>query len=144
VLWKDLSRDSKSILEWLENPVTGEKLNLVVEKDKDWEITCPDGNISVPVTSEIFNEIKEYVMENDDITLVSKTIKMLEFKIKDRIIYLDDIITTRSLVIDGGRELKVGQEIELYELAGGHVVAKVISVTKFSCYAQTIRHEPSL
>jgi len=48
--------------------VTDKKLTLIVEKNKVW--TRNFTNINIMVTDDIFNEIRQYVNQKDDIIMV--------------------------------------------------------------------------
>ena len=80
LIWKNMSNESTSILEWLESPVTDKKLTLKVEKNQVW--TREWGNINILVTEDIFNEIKQYVNQEDDIIMVEDSGDKLVFKLK--------------------------------------------------------------
>jgi len=80
LIWKNMSNESTSILEWLESPVTDKKLTLIVKKNQVW--TREWGNINIMVTEDIFNEIKQYVNQKDDIIMVEDSGDKLIFKLK--------------------------------------------------------------
>jgi len=80
LIWKNMSNESTSILEWLESPMTDKKLTLTVEKNKIW--TRNWTNINILVTEEIFNEIRQYVNQEDDIIMVEDSGDKLIFKLK--------------------------------------------------------------
>ena len=65
LVWKNMSNESTSILEWLESPVTDKKLTLTVKKNQMWVREL--GNINIMVTENVFNEIKKYINQEDDI-----------------------------------------------------------------------------
>jgi len=74
-----MSNESRSILEWLVSPMTDKKLTLTVEKNKVW--TRNFTNINIMVTEEIFNEIKQYINQEDDIVMVEDSGDKLIFKL---------------------------------------------------------------
>jgi len=80
LIWKNMSNESTSILEWLESPVTDKKLTLTIEKNKVW--TRGWGNINIMVTEDIFDEIKQYVNQEDDIIMVEDSGDKLIFRLK--------------------------------------------------------------
>ena len=80
LIWKDMSNESTSILEWLESPITDKKLTLTVKKNQMWSKEW--GNINIMVTEEIFNEIRQYVNQEDDIVMVEDSGDKLIFKLK--------------------------------------------------------------
>ena len=79
LVWKNMSEESRSILEWLENPVTDKKLILTVKKNQMWSREW--GNINIMVTEDIFNEIKQYINQKDDIIMVEDSGDKLIFKL---------------------------------------------------------------
>jgi len=80
LVWKNMSEESRSILEWLENPVTDKKLILTVKKNQMWSREW--GNINIMVTEDIFNEIKQYINQKDDIIMVEDSGDKLIFRLK--------------------------------------------------------------
>ena len=80
LIWKNMSEESTSILEWLESPVTDKKLTLTVKKNQMWSKEW--GNINIMVTEEIFNEIRQYVNQEDDIIMVEDSGDKLIFRLK--------------------------------------------------------------
>lgn len=80
LVWKNMSEESTSILEWLESPVTDKKLTLTVKKNQVWSREW--GNINIMVTEDIFNEIKQYVNQEDDIMMIDDSGDKLIFKLK--------------------------------------------------------------
>jgi len=80
LVWKNMSEESTSILEWFESPVTNKKLTLTVEKNKVW--TRNWTKINIMVTEDIFDEIKQYVNQEDDIVMVEDSGDKLIFKLK--------------------------------------------------------------
>lgn len=78
LVWKDMSEESTSILEWLESPITDKKLTLTVKKNQMWEWR----SVNIMVTEEIFNEIRQYVNQEYDITMVEDSGDKLIFRLK--------------------------------------------------------------
>ena len=60
--------------------MTDKKLTLTVEKNKIW--TRNWTNINILVTEEIFNEIRQYVNQEDDIMMVEDSGDRLVFRLK--------------------------------------------------------------
>jgi len=79
LIWKNMSNESTSILEWLESPLTDKKLTLTVEKNKVW--TRNFTNINIMVTEDVFDEIRQYVNQEDDIIMVEDSGDKLIFKL---------------------------------------------------------------
>jgi len=80
LIWKNMSNESTSILEWLESPVTDKKLTLTVKKNQMWSREW--GNINIMVTESVFDEIKQYVNQEDDIIMVEDSGDKLIFRLK--------------------------------------------------------------
>ena len=80
LIWKNMSNESKSILEWLESPVTDKKLTLTVEKNQVWSVMW--SNINIMVTEDIFNEIKQYVNQKDNVIMIEDSGDRLVFRLK--------------------------------------------------------------
>jgi len=80
LIWKNMTNESTSILEWLESPLTNNKLTLTVEKNRTW--TRNWTNINIMVTDDIFNEIRQYVNQEDDIMMVEDSGDRLVFRLK--------------------------------------------------------------
>ena len=70
-----MSNESRSILEWLVSPMTDKKLTLTVEKNKVW--TRNFTNINIMVTEDVFDEIKQYVNQEDDIMVEDSGDKLI-------------------------------------------------------------------
>jgi len=62
------------------SPVTNKKLTLTVEKNQVW--TRNWTKINIMVTEDIFNEIKQYVNQEDDIIMVEDSGDKLIFRLK--------------------------------------------------------------
>ena len=80
LVWKNMSNESTSILEWLESPVTDKKLTLTVKRNQMW--TREWGNINIMVTESVFNEIRQYINQEDDIMMIEDSGDKLIFKLK--------------------------------------------------------------
>jgi len=80
LIWKDMSNESTSILEWLESPVTDKKLTLTVKKNQMWSREW--GNINIMATEDILDEIRQYVNQEDDIIMVEDNGDKLIFRLK--------------------------------------------------------------
>ncbi|MGF7033494.1 hypothetical protein J2T17_004442 [Paenibacillus mucilaginosus] len=60
--WEDLSKEAKSILEWVVHVWTGEPQELIIEKGKDFVQPLKfNGDVVVPVTATLFEEIKSWL-----------------------------------------------------------------------------------
>lgn len=65
--WKDLSKEAKSILEWVEHVWTGQRQTLEIEKGKTWvQPVKYVGDVVVPVTVELFEEISKWLPFSPD------------------------------------------------------------------------------
>lgn len=67
--WKDLSNKAKSIIEWIENPWTGDGLTVEIKLNKEFVFPHTFGDMpkSVMVTKELYNEVLRFVTEDDNI-----------------------------------------------------------------------------
>ena len=83
--WKDLSIYAKSIIEWVESPITDKKLEITVDKNKMWFMKCPawSGDVSINITDSIFNEIKDYISYGKDIKVIESSEERLIFTLAD-------------------------------------------------------------
>lgn len=72
MLWKDLSVEAQSILEWQEHVLTGRPQKLVIEKGKEFFQRCPafKGDVRVQVTDEVFEEIKTWLPHDSNIIYI--------------------------------------------------------------------------
>jgi len=78
--WNDLSNEAKSIIEWIENPYTRERLTIEIKLNK--EFIFPASSESVMVTKNIYDEVLQFV--TDDANLQCQQFAdSLIFKIKD-------------------------------------------------------------
>ncbi|GAA4879777.1 hypothetical protein GCM10023310_69940 [Paenibacillus vulneris] len=65
--WADLSNEAKSILEWVEHVWTGKRQVLTIERGKLWvQPVKYVGDVKVPVTDELFDEIKRWLPYSKD------------------------------------------------------------------------------
>ncbi|WP_143322938.1 hypothetical protein [Clostridium sp. HBUAS56010] len=67
--WNELSNRAKSIIEWVEDPRTGNRPTVEVKLDKEFIFpqSIDDLPKSVMVTSELYNEVLRFVTEDDNI-----------------------------------------------------------------------------
>lgn len=67
MLWADLSKDAKSILEWVEHVWTGKRQTLVIERGTRWHQPVKyAGDVNVDVTDGLFEEIKSWLPFSND------------------------------------------------------------------------------
>jgi len=87
MLWKNLSIQAKSILEWVENPLTNKRMTITVERNKIWFMKCPvwSGDVRVNVTDSIFSEIKDYINSDKNIKVIENGKNKLVFTLVDGI-----------------------------------------------------------
>lgn len=78
--WKQLSNEAKNVIEWLESPFTGRYNKIEIEVGKPFTAT----QTNVLITQKLFNEITEYVMQDENIKVNSQEIgNKLSFKFSD-------------------------------------------------------------
>ena len=58
MLWKELSRDAKNVIEWVEDPYTGKKKEITI---KIGEVFSPMSDIKIFITEELFEEITKFI-----------------------------------------------------------------------------------
>jgi len=75
-----MSNESTSILEWLESPVTDKKLTLTVKKNQ--VLSREFTKINIMVTEDVFDEIRQYVNQEDDIVMIEDSGDKLIFRLK--------------------------------------------------------------
>lgn len=63
--WKNLSNEAKSVIEWIENPFTGERETIEIKIGEVFQRKFPSVNILV--TKELYQEILRFVTEDDNI-----------------------------------------------------------------------------
>jgi hypothetical protein len=81
--WSELSHEAQSILEWQEHVLTGKPQTLLIERGKVFFQRCPafNGDVSVLVTDELFEEIEKWLPHDESITyMVDGDIITTEFK----------------------------------------------------------------
>jgi hypothetical protein len=85
MLWKDLSIEAKSIIEWVESPISNKRLTLTVEKNKEWFMPCRywSGDVRVNVTDSIFKEVKDWINYDKDIKIIENGEEKLVFTLVD-------------------------------------------------------------
>lgn len=75
--WKDLSNEAKSVIEWVENPLTNRKENIEIQVGVNFKRTAPayseefDGKVDIPMTMKLFSEIIKYVASDDNLETIS-------------------------------------------------------------------------
>ena len=88
MMWKDLSNEAKSVIEWVENPYTNRKEIIIIEiGDHFIKENLPvyhgeHDKVDIFITEELYNEILEYVTHDDNIDCALSKNRLI-FKLKD-------------------------------------------------------------
>lgn len=89
--WKNLSEEAKSVIEWVVSPITNFRQTIEIKIGETFHRECPKfcgdygdpiGNIDIPITRELFQEILRYVTESEDIQCNQYTDGLI-FRLKD-------------------------------------------------------------
>ena len=74
---KDLSKEAKSVIEWVENPFTNEKEDIEIQvgvnfqKEVSMYSEGNNGKVDIPMTMKLFSEIIKYVAGDNNLETVS-------------------------------------------------------------------------
>lgn len=89
--WTDLSDEAKGVIEWVVSPITNFKKTIEIKIGETFHRECPKfcgdygepiGNIDIPITKELFQEILKYVKQTEDMQYEEKTDRLI-FRLKD-------------------------------------------------------------
>lgn len=89
--WTDLSDEAKSVIEWVVSPITNFKKTIEIKIGETFHRECPKfcgdygepiGNIDIPITRELFQEILRYVKQSEDMQYEQQENKLI-FRLKD-------------------------------------------------------------
>lgn len=83
IRWNNLSDEAKSIIEWIENPFTGEKEIVEIKIGKVFQRKCPkcmnnskQPDVNILITEELYQEVLEFVIYSGELP---QTIKVCGF-----------------------------------------------------------------
>lgn len=79
MIWRDLSNEAKSVIEWVENPYTNRREIINIEIGGYFN---PIREVNIQITEELFNEILSWVQFDKEITYELDDSR-LAFKLSD-------------------------------------------------------------
>lgn len=91
MLWKELSNEAKSVIEWVEDPFTNKRTTIEIKIGERFQrkppIYCGDfsgeeQNVDILITKEIYQEILQFVAEDKELQYEQFTDSLI-FKIRD-------------------------------------------------------------
>lgn len=91
MLWKELSNEAKSIIEWIEDPFTNRRTTIEIKIGERFQRKCPmycgdfsgeEQNMDILITRELYQEILRFVSEDKELQYEQFTDSLI-FKIKD-------------------------------------------------------------
>lgn len=67
--WSELSNEAKSVIEWVEDPRTGDKPTIEIKINKEFVFpyTFDDMPKSVMITKDLYDEVLRFVTEDDNL-----------------------------------------------------------------------------
>lgn len=82
--WNSLSRDAKGIIEWIEDPYSGRRMELEIILGTYFEPVSLYGTkpTKIMVTNEVYQEVLKFVSEDEDLEY-KQTSDGMVFKIKE-------------------------------------------------------------
>lgn len=91
MLWKELSNEAKSVIEWVEDPFTNKRTTIEIKIGERFQrkppIYCGDfsgeeQNVDILITKEIYQEILQFVTEDKELQYEQFTDSLI-FKIRE-------------------------------------------------------------
>lgn len=88
--WNELSNEAKSIIEWVENPFTGNKEDIEIQVGTNFKRKVPayagepSREVDIPITMKLFSEIIKFVSEDNNLETVSFDAEINKFVFKMR------------------------------------------------------------
>ena len=83
MVWKDLSNDAKSVIEWIENPFTGERETIAIGVGMIFSMNYKGiQKTSITISETLYEEIKAYVMDDEDLEYEEKD-GIFSFRVKE-------------------------------------------------------------
>lgn len=89
--WVDLTDEAKGVIEWVVSPITNFRQTIEIKIGETFHRKCPKfcgdhgepiGDINIPITKELFQEILKYVKQTEDMQYEEKTDRLI-FRLKD-------------------------------------------------------------
>lgn len=91
MLWKELTDEAKSVIEWVEDPFTNKRTTIDIKIGERFQRKCPmycgdfsgkEQNVDILITKEIYQEILQFVTEDKELQCEQFTDSLI-FRIKD-------------------------------------------------------------
>lgn len=91
MLWKEISNEAKSVIEWVEDPFTNRRTTIEIKIGERFQRKCPmycgdfsgeKQNVDILITQELYWEILRFVTEDNELQC-EQFIDSLIFKIRD-------------------------------------------------------------
>lgn len=91
MLWKELSNEAKSVIEWVEDPFTNKRTTIEIKIGERFQrkppIYCGDfsgeeQNVDILITKEIYQEILQFITEDKELQYEQFTDSLI-FKIRE-------------------------------------------------------------
>lgn len=76
MLWKELTDEAKSVIEWVEDPFTNKRTTIDIKIGERFQRKCPmycgdfsgkEQNVDILITKEIYQEILQFVTEDKEL-----------------------------------------------------------------------------
>ena len=91
--WNELSNEAKSVIEWVENPLTNKKEEIEIQVDVNFQRNVPaysfekSDKVDIPITMKLFSEIIKFVSNDNNLETVSydAEVNRYVFKMKDSV-----------------------------------------------------------
>lgn len=91
MLWKELTGEAKSVIEYVEDPFTNKRTTIELKIGERFQRRCPmycgdfsgeEQNVDILITKEIYQEILQFVTEDKELQCEQFTDSLI-FRIKD-------------------------------------------------------------
>ena len=91
--WNELSNEAKSVIEWVENPLTNKKEEIEIQVGVNFQRNVPaysfekSDKVDIPITMKLFSEIIKFVSNDNNLETVSydAEVNRYVFKMKDSV-----------------------------------------------------------
>lgn len=91
MLWRELSNEAKSVIEWIEDPFTDKRTTIELKIGERFKRECPvlcgdfsgnEQNVDILITKEVYQEILKFATEDKELECIQFTDSLI-FKIRD-------------------------------------------------------------
>ena len=91
--WNELSNEAKSVIEWVENPLTNKKEEIEIQVGVNFQRNVlaysfeKSDKVDIPITMKLFSEIIKFVSNDNNLETVSydEEVNRYVFKMKDSV-----------------------------------------------------------